>query len=96
MSLGNYGETPNPDDKVAVPGFEKMWSSWDMVNAPFPVFGGEKVSIDYGDEKLIFNKGFSPATMEKNGTKGGKRKTKKINKNRSKKNKKSKCRFCNH
>jgi hypothetical protein len=96
MSLGNYGETPAPDDKVAVPGFEKMWSSWDMANAPVPTFGGEKVSIDYGDEKLIFNKGFSPATMEKKGMKGGKRKTKKINKNRSKKNKKSKCRFCNH
>jgi hypothetical protein len=96
MSLGNYGETPASDDKVAVPGFEKMWSSWEMYQAPVPVFGGEKVSIDYGDEKLIFNKGFSPATMEKNGTKGGKRKTKKINKNRSKKNKKSKCRFCNH
>ena len=96
MSLGNYGETPAADDKAAVPGFEKMWSSWDIKNAPFPVFGGEKVSIDYGDVKLVFNKGFFPATMEKTGTKGGKRKTKKINKNRSKKNKKSKCRFCNH
>lgn len=98
-------------DKTKPPGitnFKIMWNEWNITWAPRPTFNrtnnGTVVYIDYIDktdrhiEKLVFNKGFDSATIQqdKKFNVGGKRKTKKINKNRSKKNKKSKCRFCNH